>query len=80
MRTLLIALGATLAMTGSAFAMDGGCMGSKAYTADAGKHSKPAATKTAKAPETVQTPAPAATRAPKTADAADATATPKKPS
>jgi len=77
MKTVLIALGASLAMTGSTFAMDGSCMGSKAYTADAGKQSKPATAKTADA---AQPQAPAATVAPKTADATTSSATPKKPS
>ena len=49
MKTLLIALGASVAMSGAALAMDGSCMGSKAYTADAGKALKSDAPKTAKA-------------------------------
>lgn len=79
MRTLLVALGASLAMAGSAFAMDGMCMGSKAYTADAGKHSKQEASKTAEAskPETT---APAAAPSSKTADVTKSSATSKAPS
>lgn len=79
MRTLLIALGASLAMTASALAMEGGCMGSKAYTADAGKHSKPTTSQTAEA-STPDAPVQSATRAPKTADADSTVTTPKTPS
>jgi aromatic ring hydroxylase len=79
MRSLLIALGASLAMTGSAFAFEGGCAGSKDYMADAGKHSKPEATKTVETaasqkPAAVEAPAPVAT------DVAEKSTLPKKPS
>ncbi|MEO1794951.1 MAG: hypothetical protein AAFU50_10185 [Pseudomonadota bacterium] len=77
MKTLLIAFGASVAMSGAAFAMDG-CMGSKAYTADAGKSVKPEASQTAKA----STPAPAPVAGPekKTAEKVKPEAETKTPS
>ncbi|MEO1649967.1 MAG: hypothetical protein AAFR60_03180 [Pseudomonadota bacterium] len=53
-KTLVVTLGATVALTGAALA--DGCMGSKAYTADAGKMSKAPATQTAKSEKPAATP------------------------